>query len=202
MSDEPFRILLVCTGNICRSPLAERLLRAGLAAGLGPDAADTYHVSSAGTRAWEGSPMDRTAARELRRLGGDPAGFRSRQLVAAHVEATDLVLTATVAHRSVVLSEAPAALRRTFTIRELAALAAALTPEGDLARLVAQAAASRGAVPIDDLDVIDPYGAPAHVHRDVADQLSTAMSQLVRLMLRVRWPKGPRAESANLRTRR
>jgi protein-tyrosine phosphatase len=202
VSDEPFRILLVCTGNICRSPLAERLLRVGLTAGLGPAAADSYHVSSAGTRAWEGSPMDRTAARELRRLGGDPAGFRSRQLVAAHVEAADLVLTATVAHRSVVLAEAPEALRRTFTIRELAGLAAALTPDSDLARLVAQAAASRGAVPIDDLDVIDPYGAPAHVHRDVADQLSTTIGELVGLMLRARWPKGPSAESANLRTRR
>jgi protein-tyrosine phosphatase len=202
VSDEPFRILLVCTGNICRSPLAERLLRVGLAARLGLAAADSYHVSSAGTRAWEGSPMDRAAARELRRLGGDPAGFRSRQLVAAHVEAADLVLTATVAHRSVVLTEAPGALRRTFTIREMAGLAATLTPDSDLARLVAQAAASRGAAPIDDLDVIDPYGAPARVHRDVADQLSTAIGELVGLMLRARWPKRPSAESANLRTRR
>jgi protein-tyrosine phosphatase len=202
VSDEPFHILLVCTGNICRSPLAERLLRVGLAAGLGPAAADSYHVSSAGTRAWEGSPMDRTAARELRRLGGDPAGFRSRQLVAAHVEAADLVLTATVAHRSVVLSETPEALRRTFTIRELAGLAPALIPDKDLARLVAQGAASRGAVPSDDLDIIDPYGAPAHVHRDVADQLSTAIGELIRLMLRARSPKRPRAGSANLRTRR
>ena len=202
MSYEPFRILLVCTGNICRSPLAERLLQVGLAARLGPAAADSYHVSSAGTRAWEGSPMDRTAARELRRLGGDPAGFRSRQLVAAHVEAADLVLTATVAHRSVVLSEVPEALRRTFTIRELAGLAAALTPDRDLARLVAQAAASRGAVPIENFDVIDPYGAPAHVHRDIADQLSTAIGELVELMLRARRPKRPTAGSANLRTRR
>jgi protein-tyrosine phosphatase len=202
VSDEPFCILMVCTGNICRSPLAESLLRVGLTARLGPAAADTYHVSSAGTRAWEGCPMDRTAARELRRLGGDPAGFRSRQLVAAHVAAADLVLTATVAHRSAVLSGSPDALRRTFTIRELAGLAAALPHDSHLARVVTQAAACRSAAPTGGLDVIDPYGAPSHVHRDVADQLSTAIGELVELIVRAHRPKRPRAESLNLRTRR
>jgi protein-tyrosine phosphatase len=202
LSDTRFRILLVCTGNICRSPLAERLMRVRLAAELGSATADSFHVSSAGTRAWEGSPMDRTAARELLRLGGNPVGFRSRQLVAPQVEAADLVLTATVAHRSAVLSETPEALRRTFTIRELAVLATTLTPDGELTRVVAQAAASRSVVPIDHPDVIDPYGAPAHVHRDVADQLSSAIGELVGLVLRARWPKKPWTESANLRRRR
>jgi protein-tyrosine phosphatase len=202
LSDAPFRILLVCTGNICRSPLAERLMRVRLTAELGSAAADSFHVSSAGTRAWEGLSMDRTAARELLRLGGNPAGFRSRQLVAPQVEGADLVLTATVAHRSAVLSETPEALRRTFTIRELAVLATTLTPDSDLTRVVAQAAASRSVVPIDYPDVIDPYDAPAHVHRDVANQLSSAIGELVGLVLRARWPKKRWTESANLRRRR
>jgi len=199
--DGPFRILLVCTGNICRSPLAERLLQVRLNAALGPAAADTYDVSSAGTRSWDGAPMDPFAALELRRLGGDQAGFHSRQLIPAHVEAADLVLTATAAHRSAVLSEAPEALRRTFTIRELAALTSLLTPDSDHAGLVAQAAASRSSVPTDDLDVIDPYGASAAVHREVADQLSTAIGELVGLVLRDDWPDLPRAWSANVRRR-
>jgi protein-tyrosine phosphatase len=186
-----FRILLVCTGNICRSPLAERLLRARLPVVLGPAAADRFQLSSAGTCARDGVGMDPVAAQELRRLGGDPSGFRSRQLVAEHVEATDLVLTATLAHRSAVLSEAPQALRRTFTIRELSAIASTLNGDLDLAGLATHAAAARGSVRIRDLDVIDPYGASAEVHRVVADQLSSAVEALVDIFSQADWVEQP-----------
>ena len=88
------------------------------------DAAGAVRVGSAGVSALVGSPMDESSAAELRRLGGDPTGFVSTQLDGAHVEEADLVLAATRQLRSRVLEESPRALRRTFTIRELAGLLA------------------------------------------------------------------------------
>lgn len=70
-----FRILFVCTANICRSPMAEHLLRGSLAALLDTGGAFRFEVSSAGIRGWDGEPMDPAAAAELRRLGGDPSRF-------------------------------------------------------------------------------------------------------------------------------
>ena len=74
-----FSILYVCTGNICRSPLAERLLTMRLDAALG-QRSSVFGVTSAGTHGWDGSEMDPAAASQLIRLGGDPAGFTGRQL--------------------------------------------------------------------------------------------------------------------------
>ena len=113
---------MVCTANICRSPTAEYLLRNELLR-LAPLL--TFEVSSAGVRGWDGSEMDRMAAAELRRLGGDPANFRARSFTAAMGGAADLLLTATTEHRRYVLQEVPQALRRTFTLLEFAYLAAA-----------------------------------------------------------------------------
>jgi low molecular weight protein-tyrosine phosphatase len=178
---EPFEILVVCLGNVCRSPLAERVLRLRLDELLG-DGSPAVRVSSAGARALVGQPMDEQAATELRRLGGDPDGFTATQLTAAAAEGADLVLTATRELRSRVLEEAPRALRRTFTIRELAAL---LASEGGgesagTADLVARAAARRGAAAVEEYDVTDPYGRPQEVHREVADVLDRDCTTIAR----------------------
>src|SRR4051795_5389163 len=66
-----FVVLFVCTGNICRSPIAERLLAARL-----PD--PSIRAASAGTRAMVGYGIDQTAAHVLRRLGGEPDGHGAR----------------------------------------------------------------------------------------------------------------------------
>jgi protein-tyrosine phosphatase len=178
---EPFEILVVCLGNVCRSPLVERVLRLRFAELLG-DGSPAVHVSSAGSRALVGRPMDEHAAAELRRLGGDPDGSAATQLTAAAAGAADLVLTATRELRSRVLEEAPRALRRTFTVRELAALLG--SGGGDEAAgttdLVARAAARRGAGVVEEYDVTDPYGRPQDVHREVADLLDGDCTTIAR----------------------
>ena len=174
-----FSILFVCTGNICRSPLAERLLHARLGAAVG-DGRGSFVIGSAGTHGWEGSAMDPTAAAQLVRLGGDPTGFRGRQLTAELIAAADLVLTATRAHRRVVLGELPEALRRTFTMCEFAHLVDGSVPTTDTAAaLVAWAASRRGSATLDDYDVADPYGASAAVHQQVADHIATCVDGVV-----------------------
>src|SRR5690349_1929440 len=112
-----FRVLFVCIGNVCRSPVGERLLAARLPG-------DRFEIGSAGVGAMVGYAMSKYAAAELQGYGGNPSGFAARQLTPELIEDADLIMTATRELRSQVLSEQPGALRRTFTILEFAALAA------------------------------------------------------------------------------
>jgi protein-tyrosine phosphatase len=86
----PYRVALVCLGNICRSPIAEVVLQDRLAAaGL----ADVVQLSSAGTGGWHvGEPMDRRAATTLADAGYDPTKHRARQLDTAWFAEHDLLL--------------------------------------------------------------------------------------------------------------
>ena len=107
----------------------------------------------------------------LATYGHDGAAFQARELVAEHVAAADLVLTATREHRAAAVVLQPRAARRTFTLREFDRLLSVVDPttlpHGDrVARAVAvvqAAAAHRGLVradaPADD-DLADPYQAP------------------------------------------
>lgn len=91
-----YRVLAVCTGNICRSPMAEHLLRASLAeAGL----ADRVAVSSAGTTSWEeGEPIDPRAGAQLARRGIDASQHRARHMTGPDLRAADLILALDADH--------------------------------------------------------------------------------------------------------
>jgi protein-tyrosine phosphatase len=147
----PFRVLFVCIGNVCRSPLGELSLRPLLPEG--------FEVASAGVAALVGEPMTPEAAVHLEAEGLSAEGFRSRQLVPSMVQESDLVLTATRAIRSRVLEDTPTALRRTFTVLEFAALLDVVAPDPGAgpADLVALAAAERSRATLEDDDIPDPY---------------------------------------------
>ena len=165
-----FRILHVCTGNICRSPIAERLTRAGLEQRLGRDAA-RFVVESAGTWGHGGAPMEPYAVSTLASYGVDGSDFRARALVADHVAGADLVLGATREHRAAAVVLHPRAARRAFTLREFARLVGAVDgavltaadPVERARQLVDAAAGRRGLVPPEsprDDDLVDPYQGP------------------------------------------
>ncbi len=185
MSGMTTRVLAVCTGNICRSPAVERLLAAGLA---GTD----VEVSSAGTRAVRGHPMSAPMAALVEGAGASADAFVARQLTAALVRQSSLVLALTRAHRAAVVELDPAAVRRTFTLRELARLADVLGPTGTggtagerLAALVPAAAAARHPAPrpADD-DVVDPYGGPQSLYQRAFDELDDPTRRIVELLTR------------------
>ncbi|MGH3489393.1 MAG: hypothetical protein ACRDP8_16000 [Actinopolymorphaceae bacterium] len=121
-----FSIMFVCTGNMCRSPIAERLAVSALKQHLDAEAGRVFEVSSAGTGTFDGREMTAEAAAVLIAHGGDPDGFRSTELTAELIAAADLILTATRAHRSAVVTLDPGALRRSFTLTEFARTAAVL----------------------------------------------------------------------------
>ncbi|WP_409331710.1 hypothetical protein [Trujillonella humicola] len=198
-SPEPvFTVLLVCTGNICRSALAERLGRAWLDDRLGGDA-HLVRLTSAGVGAVVGSAMHPDSALVLQGYGGDPAGFVARQVVEDMAIDADLTLTMTRAHRRRVLELAPRALARTFTLREAADLVRLLRDtdvpgEGlaDRARALVRemngARSRRQAGPGDD--VRDPIGLPVEVHEEVGAAIAEA---LVPLLARIADLQGPAA---------
>jgi protein-tyrosine phosphatase len=189
-----FGILFVCTGNICRSPYAERFARRHLADSLGGDGAGRFELASAGTHALVGSGMDLLADAELRASGGSSDGFAARQIDVKDIAAAELVLTAERAHRAYVAQTLPRALRTTFTLREFARLLDAGLPGRRLpddpvarARLaVAIARTARGTLeqgPPGDDDVPDPYGLPAEAHHQTATIIAAALTGIVKVML-------------------
>lgn len=154
----PAQVLVVCTANVCRSPAAASLLRDLWWPGTG------VRVESAGTRASPGAPRDTRMRRLVRAAGAVPERGGARPVTAQLVREADLVLTATTAHRAEVLELVPSAVRRTFTLLELARLCADCGPlagdtTGSRLRALADAAASRRTPPgagSDDLP--DPHG--------------------------------------------
>lgn len=184
-------LLFVCTGNLCRSPFAERRTVALL------DGRPGVPVGSAGTAAPVGEPMDPRTAQVLEEFGGSPDGHRARRVTDALVDDAGLVLTMQTAHRTAVLELAPGALRRTFTLLEAVALLGDLDPADDpaglppaehlramAARLAgARATLSRPHPGFPDVD--DPIGQPLAVHREVATVVDRALrSLLARVVLR------------------
>ena len=188
-------MLLVCTGNICRSALAERLGRAYLDDALGEDAGQV-RLTSAGVGAVVGSGMHPDSALVLQGFGGDPAGFVARQLVDAMAIDADLTLTMTRAHRREVLKVAPRALVRTFTVREAADLVRLVGEDIDLpgdglverARsLVSEMGAARSRRQSGDADdVRDPIGLPLEAHQVAGEAIAEALLPLLERIVSLR----------------
>ena len=193
-SETPVTILTVCTGNICRSPMAEVLLRARLR-DLG------VRVHSAGTHALVGHGMTPQAQEIAVQRGAreaDASAHAARYLVEPLLMESDLVITMTREHRSHVVQMVPQLMKRAFPVREFARLAATLTT--DEARAAADAAGGdvharvraalravtdqRGKTPADQSndDVIDPYRRSGEVYEQSANELLPALDEVERIL--------------------
>ena len=205
-SPRRFRLLFVCTGNICRSPFARFHARALLEMRLGPRWASWFDVASGGTGAVVGAEMHPLSRAQLGPLASHPdvAAFRARQLPARDVELADLVLTVSRSHRSAVLELEPRALRSTFTMREFARLldgvdhaALPADPRERAHALVAAALAERGQgapVEAEDDAVPDPVQGEVEAHVEAAQRMHAAIRPLVDAIgASVPWPsRAPR----------
>lgn len=186
---------MVCTGNICRSPMAEALLRAQLG-GI------AVRISSAGTRALIDKPMTADAQELAIELGADAEDIeshRARWLLDPIADDADIIFAMSREHRTAAVELAPHRLRQTFTIREFARLSGGLTseqikstadaagtrPRARLAAVTALVTQQRGiaspAVSQDD-DVIDPYRRSRDTYERSASQLVPAVNEVARVL--------------------
>jgi len=104
------KVLLVCVGNICRSPTAEILMRHELRGRAGVE------VSSAGLQALVGHAIDPTAGELLREAGLDPEAHRARQASGAILAAADLILVMEQSHHARIVRDHPQVSGKTFLL--------------------------------------------------------------------------------------
>ena len=157
----PYRICCVCLGNICRSPMAEAVLRAQVAkaAPRAPRLDQRVQVDSAGTGDWHiGDPMDRKARTALKRNGYDGESHRARQFRPSWLAERDLILAMDTANLRDLRAHAPSG-------------------EADRIRLFGEIGGLHG------VDVPDPYYGDQADFARVLAILETGLSHLVKLLL-------------------
>jgi protein-tyrosine phosphatase len=186
-----FSVLFVCTGNICRSPLAEQLFRLHHDSREGGEGVSEIIASSAGLHTTSGVPMDLLAAAESTRRGGNPQGAVSRVFTGALARRADLILVMTQEHQTDVLQREPALLNRTFRLLEMARILSRLEDAGypELSPMstgfdvIAFASRVRSQYPPtgrETDDIADPYRRSAVVHADVAEEIEAATVSIAR----------------------
>jgi glycine hydroxymethyltransferase len=148
-------VLFVCTGNICRSPMAQ-----GLFADLIRGRRD-IEVTSAGIGAIGGQPPSPHAVEVMQEIGIDISNIRSKPLMADLIRKADFIFVMTYGHLDSMLLLFPSAAEKTFLLREF---------ETDF--------------PVMEREVADPIGQSRETYRECRDQIRASLSRLLDLVLR------------------
>lgn len=181
-------ILVVCTGNVCRSPMAEGFLRAALAERLG---ADAPAVGSAGIAGWEGSAAMAESILSARERGVDIRAHAARALRTSMVDDADLVVCMAAEHREAIVRAHPEAEAKTFTLKELLRLLETGSPSGSIGDRVAAAAEARNGTVRRHEDIRDPLGDTIEGYRAVADELKELSGRLAAALASPGPARGP-----------
>jgi glycine hydroxymethyltransferase len=148
-------VLFVCTGNVCRSPMAEGIFRQAV------QSRGDYRVFSAGLGAMEGQPPSHYAVQAVRELGIDIAGQRSRMLTPELVQQADYIFGMTHSHIDTVMLLYPHAAEKTFLLREF-----------------------DDTLDFFEKDISDPIGGSYDVYLDCRDQIEQGIASIIRFLER------------------
>lgn len=156
------QILFVCTGNTCRSSMAEALFKDMIKKHY-PDKLKDIKVMSAGVAARDGDKASPNAIRAMEELGIDLALHNATQLTAELISEADLILTMTQRHRDMVLIMNPGARDKVYTLIEYA---------------------HDGQQDQAGLDIEDPFGGSVEVYRKCAAQIKRALDILIEKLVK------------------
>ena len=175
----PLEIHFVCTGNICRSPMAEGLLRRALE----QHGCDDIRVTSSGTWAYAGREAMPEAIEAARARGVDLNPHGATATDADTLKRADLIVAMTSVHEREVLELLPEAADKLVLLKEIAEIEpersdGAGSLEGRLRGFLAGERPTRRR----SLDVDDPMGLPAHVYERCAGELEAGVDALVDIL--------------------
>jgi len=171
------KVVFVCTGNLCRSPMAEVLLRDALAQ---RDCTDV-EVSSVGTWAMPGSGATAIAVDVMRDMGIDLSMHSSRDAELEELEAADLIVVMTSVHQRELRGLGPHLMDKVVMLKELAEIQMTEGAADPTARLAALLSGQRPK-PRRSLDVDDPMGLPRGAYERTAAELRAGTDFLADLL--------------------
>ncbi|WP_058300299.1 low molecular weight protein arginine phosphatase [Gorillibacterium timonense] len=181
-------ILFVCTGNTCRSPMAEGLLRK-----MAKEAGLSIEVKSAGVAAMEGSSISSHSQKVLTDKGVD-GRLHSQPVREPLVREADLILTMTTRHKNQVLSRFPSAEGKIYTLLEYAGgdlQEEQANADRELVELVTRHSLGQSLSKAEreralfleslaqDQDIPDPFGGTLEDYRICARDIESALSRLI-----------------------